>query len=155
MGVSTWTPESEEALRALWAEGLSATQIAGRLGGGATRGSVVGKAHRMNLPPRSVDLRRSNNIRAVRERQALAPATATRPHDAPGLSSIPREPRPMPAAEAAPSPRTLVALSARQCHWPISDPGAGNGEAMLFCARRCDGGGSYCAEHRVKMRRAG
>lgn len=44
-----WTPERVEILSRLWAEGLSARQIAEKLGGGVTRNAVIGKAHRLNL----------------------------------------------------------------------------------------------------------
>jgi GcrA cell cycle regulator len=43
-----WTPERVDALARLWAEGLSARQIAEKLGG-VTRNAVIGKAHRLNL----------------------------------------------------------------------------------------------------------
>lgn len=43
-----WTPERVETLTRLWAEGLSARQIAVKLGG-VTRNAVIGKAHRLNL----------------------------------------------------------------------------------------------------------
>lgn len=43
-----WTPERVEMLTRLWAEGLSARQIAAKLGG-VTRNAVIGKAHRLNL----------------------------------------------------------------------------------------------------------
>ena len=43
-----WTPERVEILTRLWAEGLSARQIASKLGG-VTRNAVIGKAHRLNL----------------------------------------------------------------------------------------------------------
>ena len=44
-----WSPERVETLTRLWAEGLSARQIAEKLGGGVTRNAVIGKAHRLNL----------------------------------------------------------------------------------------------------------
>ena len=44
-----WSPERVEILTRLWAEGLSARQIAEKLGGGVTRNAVIGKAHRLNL----------------------------------------------------------------------------------------------------------
>ena len=39
-----WTEERVELLKKLWAEGLSASQIAARLGG-VTRNAVIGKVH--------------------------------------------------------------------------------------------------------------
>ena len=44
-----WTTERVDLLTRLWAEGLSARQIAMKLGGGVTRNAVIGKAHRLNL----------------------------------------------------------------------------------------------------------
>ena len=43
-----WTPERVEVLTRLWAEELSARQIAAKLWG-VTRNAVIGKAHRLNL----------------------------------------------------------------------------------------------------------
>lgn len=43
MEVRGWTPEREAALRRMWLDGLSASQIARALGGGATRNAVIGK----------------------------------------------------------------------------------------------------------------
>ena len=44
-----WSPERVERLTQLWLEGLSASQIAEKLGEGITRNAVIGKAHRLNL----------------------------------------------------------------------------------------------------------
>ena len=48
----SWTDERVELLKKLWTEGLSASQIAGRLGNGVTRNAVIGKVHRLNLSGR-------------------------------------------------------------------------------------------------------
>ena len=47
----TWTTDRENLLRILWTQGLSASQIAKKLGG-VSRNAVVGKIHRMGLPLR-------------------------------------------------------------------------------------------------------
>lgn len=47
MGTSGWTDERVEKLKKMWAEGLSASQCAIRLGGGLTRNAVIGKVHRI------------------------------------------------------------------------------------------------------------
>src|SRR3954468_15105028 len=44
----SWTDERVEMLKKLWAEGLSASQIAAELGG-ITRNAVIGKVHRLGL----------------------------------------------------------------------------------------------------------
>src|SRR5947199_3975543 len=50
--MQTWTDERVEKLKKLWADGLSASQIAGELGG-VTRNAVIGKVHRLNLSGRA------------------------------------------------------------------------------------------------------
>lgn len=47
----SWTPEREGLLKVLWTQGLSASQIAKRLGG-VSRSAVIGKIHREELPKR-------------------------------------------------------------------------------------------------------
>src|ERR1700730_9170410 len=46
-----WTDERVELLKKLWADGLSASQIAAELGG-ISRNSVIGKVHRIGLSGR-------------------------------------------------------------------------------------------------------
>lgn len=46
-----WTDERVEQLKKLWAEGLSASQIAAQLGG-VSRNAVIGKVHRLKLSGR-------------------------------------------------------------------------------------------------------
>jgi GcrA cell cycle regulator len=63
-----WTEERVELLKKLWADGLSASQIAGRLGE-VTRNAVIGKVHRLGLaaaPRHRVCARR---VRATASRQ--------------------------------------------------------------------------------------
>ena len=48
----SWTDERTEKLKKLWAEGLSASQIANQLGG-VTRNAVIGKVHRLGLSGRA------------------------------------------------------------------------------------------------------
>ena len=49
----SWTDERVELLKKLWADGLSASQIAAELGG-ITRNAVIGKVHRIGLTPRVI-----------------------------------------------------------------------------------------------------
>src|SRR5881227_2604841 len=48
----SWTDERVEILKKLWADGLSASQIAAELGG-VTRNAVIGKVHRLGLSGRA------------------------------------------------------------------------------------------------------
>ena len=72
-----WTDERVELLKKLWNEGLSASQIAGRLGG-VTRNAVIGKVHRLGLSGR-VTPTRTLGTRRPRTRTATAPRRVVRP----------------------------------------------------------------------------
>ena len=71
-----WNDERVELLKKLWAEGLSASQIASRLGG-VTRNAVIGKVHRLGLSGRAT----SSRSASPRPRRVQAP----RQHRAPSL----------------------------------------------------------------------
>ncbi|MCH8491038.1 MAG: GcrA cell cycle regulator, partial [Oceanicaulis sp.] len=80
-----WTEERVETLKKLWADGLSASQIAKQLGG-VTRNAVIGKVHRLGLSGR---------------------AAPTPPGRRPVTRPAPA-PAPRPAAAAAPAPRGVA-----------------------------------------------
>ena len=75
----TWTDERVETLKKLWADGLSASQIAAELGG-ITRNAVIGKVHRLGLSGRA----KSPSSAAPRPRKPRAPhmMRVSRPADA-------------------------------------------------------------------------
>lgn len=57
--VLSWTDERVEQLKELWLLGLSASQCARELGGGATRSSVIGKVYRMGWSRDHAEMRRT------------------------------------------------------------------------------------------------
>ena len=67
---SPWTDERIELLRALWADGMSCSRIAGELGGGISRNAVIGKVHRLKLPARAIFSRSPSYERKTRTRTA-------------------------------------------------------------------------------------
>src|SRR5215216_1664268 len=84
----TWTEEHIELLKHLLMQGLSASQIAAELGGGASRNAVLGKAHRLGLvrhetkvpgTPRSPMPLRPPNPPAAAELVPQAPAPVPLP----------------------------------------------------------------------------
>jgi GcrA cell cycle regulator len=149
-----WTEERVELLKKLWAEGLSASQIAGRLGG-VTRNAVIGKVHRLGLSGRATSSRSS----APRPRRAQAP----RQNRAPSLTFGTRgnaalkpsyeaeyDPAPAPVTELViplHERATILTLKESMCRWPIGDP---TEEAFHFCGRKKEGGVPYC-EHHARM----
>lgn len=99
-----WTPEAIEALRGFWAEGHSTAEIGRRMG--ISKNAVVGKAHRLTLPPRPSPIRRESTIGAApatRSAPAAAPAQP-RSVQAPAAPVMPAQPSQATATQAAASP---------------------------------------------------
>jgi GcrA cell cycle regulator len=129
-----WTDVRTERLKALWADGRPASEIAGLLGE-VTRNAVIGKVHRLGLAGRKTTSRKPLPRRAKLSRAGLRqpPARFVRP-------AAPLPPPPPSAALMLP----LRQLRADQCRWPIGDPlDAGFG----FCGCRKAPGVPYCAHH--------
>ncbi|MEM9750581.1 MAG: GcrA family cell cycle regulator [Pseudomonadota bacterium] len=144
----SWTEERVDLLKRLWTEGLSASQIAGKLGG-VTRNAVIGKVHRLGLSGRATPAKpqRGRDAGAVRAKTASA-ATAfeRRPTR---LSAAPRqsapEPNFIPPVVLDSGERTTVAtLKSGMCKWPIGDPAK---DDFHFCGQQADLGKPYCAYH--------
>jgi GcrA cell cycle regulator len=92
-GRMSWTDERVEALKAMWNEGKSASQIAKALGG-VTRNAVIGKVHRLGLS------NRTGARGAVKDG-----AVGVAPEPAAGAGPIePAAAEPVAAAPAAPDP---------------------------------------------------
>ena len=72
---SIWTDSLQARLRKLWAEGLTASQIAAELS--ITRNAVIGKAHRLGLSGRVSPIQRSKppklTLVALKERMCKWP----------------------------------------------------------------------------------
>lgn len=170
----TWTSEREDLLRKLWRQGLSARQIAYVIAG-VTRNAVIGKAHRMGLPKRSVTMTRRPKQRPVRGRPSLAciggAQAAALAQDA-GLATeaaavemtarIERElvRASFEAGRSGASEQDwgkLMTLTGGVCKWPIGDPVDPD---FRFCNCPAEDSRSYCAFHlrlayRGRRRRSG
>lgn len=57
MTTAIWTAENTALLKQLWADGWTGSRIADRIPG-TTRSSVIGKVHRLQLPPRAISFRK-------------------------------------------------------------------------------------------------
>ncbi|MBI1391282.1 MAG: global cell cycle regulator GcrA-like protein [Alphaproteobacteria bacterium] len=134
-----WTDERVELLKRYWSEGLSASQIAGKMGG-VTRNAVIGKVHRLGLSGRAT------------------PAQPKRGCDigaAPAVVNEPAAPRTfdLEAAEAdfiAPTSiddgdfMTVATMKRNSCKWPVGDPAS---DDFHFCGDSTGPGKPYCAYH--------
>lgn len=147
----SWTDERVELLKKLWAEGLSASQIASKLGN-VTRNAVIGKVHRLGLSGR-VKAVRTAPARPRRPRQPAAPrrptvigATALKVQaDVEPMQVV--RPRPAVIQELVipPSERlSILQLTESTCKWPIGDP---TQEDFHFCGRSSLTAMPYCEHH--------
>jgi len=148
----SWTEERVELLKKLWAEGLSASQIAGELGG-ITRNAVIGKVHRLGLSGRGKTTSQQPKARKPRTQQPARPAqprsagnTALKTDYVPVPKPV-VAPRPAPVAELVIPPEeraTILTLTEHRCKWPIGDPSS---DDFYFCGRYSGPGGPYCEHH--------
>lgn len=156
-----WTEERVAILSKLWADGLSASQIAGKLGMGVTRNAVIGKVHRLNLSGR-VTQARSTEPRAPRKtREPSHPGrpgksgpsmpsstgnTALKPFARPEpRQQTLAEPQPLRLVDLPKDGRiTILHLSDKTCKWPIGDPGS---EEFCFCGHSPRDASPYCEYH--------
>jgi GcrA cell cycle regulator len=141
-----WTEDRVGALKKLWLEGQSASQIAKQLGGGVTRNAVIGKVHRLGLSGRatpSQPARAATTFRPARARTApAAQPSAPRRIEAAQPRLVAPTPA-LPSVQELPGTATVMTLGAHMCKWPIGDPSS---PEFSFCGRRASEG-VYCVEH--------
>lgn len=147
----SWTDERVELLRKLWAEGLSASQIAHELANGITRNAVIGKVHRLGMSGR---VKAASSVSSRPRMKSMRPA-----HSRPntpimrGNTALALRPQPM----EAPQPIeeivipisemvTILELKEAMCRWPVGDPTTAE---FRFCGAKKSATGTspYCPYH--------
>lgn len=147
----SWTDERVELLKKLWAEGLSASQIASQLGG-VTRNAVIGKVHRLSLSGRAKPA--SSGPRPRKPRSPSPHRSVSRSYVS-GNTALKVHAQPAPRRLPAPIPEedvvvpislnvSLMALNDSMCKWPIGDPGA---DDFHFCGHKNYNDLPYCEYH--------
>jgi GcrA cell cycle regulator len=153
---NAWTVERENALRKLWADGLSASQIADELGG-MSRSAVIGKVHRLGLsgrrtlvrkptvqPPRfsqrkdpndrdPLPVRGRRRMTRVDHWRASTSETATDP----AITDLPPDQSDCAVAFAD--------LRSDTCRWPMGEPN--DLDTLRFCGAAPFPDKPYCARH--------
>lgn len=143
----SWTDERVELLKKLWADGLSASQIAGELGG-ITRNAVIGKVHRLGLSGRAKSPS-SSAPRPRKTRPASHMVRVSRPAVRGNTAlaydyEAEAEPELVEAVIPLEQRRTLVQLTDATCRWPVGDPGSAD---FFFCGGPSKEDGPYCTHH--------
>lgn len=159
-----------DAIREMWPLGHSTAEMGRRLG--VSKNSVVGMAHRMDLPSRPSPIRRDES---GEPRQPRAPRIPPAPRQTlPALSSVASPPlmsplpepivrpvawhppivnfaRPVVPARFDATPRPEVVTRAAKpcghvmpCCWPIGEPRA---PGFRFCEDPSEPGRPYCEDH--------
>ncbi|NKB51524.1 MAG: GcrA cell cycle regulator [Rhizobiaceae bacterium] len=159
-----WTDDRVARLAKLWAEGLSASQIAADLGG-VTRNAVIGKVHRLGLSGRAKPAGKSN---AASRRKPAARAAGGSGGGSGGGANYSRTRqttrtvgntvikvdfeedvafRPKPVEDLVmPVSRELglLQLTETTCKWPTGDPTM---PGFSFCGHSTNDDKPYCEYH--------
>ena len=133
-----WTDERVEQLKTLWSEGLSAAQIANKMGG-VTRNAVIGKVHRLGLSGRATPAKPQRGCATTERKDEAA--------EAPVVEMKPVIPEPdfiAPALLDSGDAMTVATIKNNMCKWPIGDPAT---DDFHFCGQPTSPGKSYCAYH--------
>lgn len=159
-----WTDETIARLKALYADGLSASAIAADLGCGS-RNAIIGKARRLGLSsPKTPRSTRHAMPKVEREKIVKPPRMEGRRKAKPNPSLIAAKIATLPKvkayAEPAPAavlrmpadaPRGAVAAvmgrGSNQCGFPIGDPR--NADFRFCCAEVEQEGAIYCPTHQA------
>ena len=142
----SWTDDRVATLSKLWADGLSASQIAAELGG-VTRNAVIGKVHRLGLSGRAKPA--NTSARKLKSPTRSGNSYNSRPRalrttNGRATPSMPARP----AIEDIPVPECkkidLVDLTEKTCKWPHGDPST---DDFHFCGNTPKEDAPYCEYH--------
>lgn len=134
-----WTDESVEQLRQMWAKGLTANEIAKKLG--VTKNAIVGKVHRLCLKARPSPIKTKTNeteVKAVEE-TVVAEVAEVQEVVEEVIEPVHEEKKPLAGTNVR-----LIELDSHTCRWPIGDP---RDEDFCFCGKKVRAGQTYCDEH--------
>ena len=134
----SWDENKVKLLKECWQKGLTASQIATKIGEGITRNAVIGKAHRLKLEARTVskrsstttsDVKLENNVEIKQEKLSRKARFKSL------LLDKNFEPE---------NPIKLTELTDDTCRWPIGHPYE---KDFYFCGRKPLEKFPYCNLH--------
>lgn len=136
-----WTSERIEKLRKMYADGDTFSEIAAALGGGISRNSAIGKAHRLGLNGNKYISR----PKVAREKRPSAQGVGAAVQKINMAKAAPPKIKPEPfviqCAEVEPLGIGLMDLTDKTCRYPSGDG------VITFCGHQVRSG-PYCPAHR-------
>lgn len=132
-----WTEKMVEDLRQMWIEGLTANEIAKKLG--VSKNSIVGKVHRLCLTARPSPIKRKEDM--LPENEITIESSEEITEEIIEISDA--EVKVVENSETALGIK-LVHLDSHTCRWPLGDP---RDENFGFCGKKVRAGQTYCDEH--------
>lgn len=131
-----WTPERVETLKRMWAEGLTAAQIAKALTG-TTRNAVLGQVFKHGL--QRGGKRTGGRPKKKAAHHVIGSAPRLCPADRAPLRVVQ-----LPVISSAPPSLSvsILALAAGMCRWP-----EGEGADATYCGHPVKAGKPYCEGH--------
>jgi GcrA cell cycle regulator len=174
--VTIWTQETTALLVQLWADGWTGSRIAERIPG-TTRSGIIGKVHRLQLPPRAVSFRKRTKVdrpklhASVSDRRVIqrrTPKTQARMSlESAGLFAEEFDgqfenlgmryiygPKPTPALEPRPEdvPRVSITdLESHHCKWVCAEQKSIS--EPVYCGGDRLDGLPYCKGHALRAYR--
>lgn len=151
-----WPDEAERLLGELWfvVPKISCEKIGERLG--YSKGAIIGKAGRMNLPMRPCNGRSAEDPRVRKSNAEFRQATREKYPTQPIARPIPAPP-PTPPPTPPPAPVVVVIappppvrilktsrMTPQECCWPIGEPGK---RGFRYCDAPAAPRAPYCDEH--------
>lgn len=124
-----WSIEQIALLRDLWASGLSASEIAAKLGPGFSHNTVLGKVQRLGIY--------AQHGSRKPDREDAKPQSCTDPVAQAATT-------PVPVADTKAKKLTLLDLGAKSCKWPFGHPDESD---FHFCGQPAVAGFPYCRQH--------
>lgn len=145
-----WTDKEDTALKSLWHRDVVLSHIAGILNKQfpdkvRTRNSVIGRAHRLGLGPRTTAQQNGKKGNKVKKMNQLAAQAV--PEQAPAQPKSLKQvvkyvPKQYPRSAKAVS---MMELTEKTCRWPIGE--VEDKANFHFCGCEPKRGSVYCAEH--------
>ena len=135
----SWNDDRVEQLKKFWSEGLSASQIASKMGG-VTRNAFIGKVHGLGRSGRAAPAKPQRGRSYGDDVEVIEPMERKQV-----LKPIVPEPEFLaPIVLDTGDLTTVATLNRHMCKWPIGDP---TREDFHFCGQGTPAGKSYCAYH--------